>query len=381
MAIDKKEGRRFFTYDFTIRGHRFSGSTGATERREAERVERQKRIDAEIEVRRRESLAQQATKELPPTLDLIVGRYWQEKAQFYAAPKTEFTNLERVISFFGATTRLTDITDDQMAKFVAERRAEPVARRVKTHKIVEPATVNRTTVDVMRKIFTYAKDVLKVTSPNEPRWSKHKLKERGEMIRELRPSEEERFRAALWPGYRDTFAYALASGMRLDNCLLRWSEVDFEIGQIVVIQKGGRRHMIPMSAEMRAILTAQVGKHPEWVFTLPARRALKARGVAKGDLIPVTYEGLKSEWKRVRARLGLGDVRFHDLRHTRASRVLRASGNLKLAQRLLGHADVSTTATYYAHVTNDDIVKALDEEFNNKTPYISPYVTQKIAEK
>ncbi|EHS52593.1 integrase family protein [Rhizobium sp. PDO1-076] len=44
---------------------------------------------------------------------------------------------------------------------------------------------------------------------------------------------------------------------------------------------------------------------------------------------------------------GVQSFRFHDTRHTTATRILRAS-NLKVTQRLLGHADIATT-TKYAH--------------------------------
>jgi integrase len=56
------------------------------------------------------------------------------------------------------------------------------------------------------------------------------------------------------------------------------------------------------------------------------------------------------------------DLRFHDMRHTRATRLLRGSGNLKAVQRLLGHADISTTADFYARVIVDDLRNLLDRE-------------------
>jgi integrase len=46
--------------------------------------------------------------------------------------------------------------------------------------------------------------------------------------------------------------------------------------------------------------------------------------------------------------------RCHDTRHTAGTRYVRATGNLKGAQRLLGHARVETT-TRYAHVLLEDI--------------------------
>jgi len=47
------------------------------------------------------------------------------------------------------------------------------------------------------------------------------------------------------------------------------------------------------------------------------------------------------------------------LRHTMAQMVLEHSGNLKVAQELLGHAHVSTTADVYMHVDHEALVRAV----------------------
>lgn len=80
----------------------------------------------------------------------------------------------------------------------------------------------------------------------------------------------------------------------------------------------------------------------------------------QGNRYPVTYNGLKTAWRRSRSKSDVKDFRFHDMRHTAATRLLRATGNLRLAQRLLGHSDIQTT-TKYAHVTNDDLRDGLDK--------------------
>jgi integrase len=38
------------------------------------------------------------------------------------------------------------------------------------------------------------------------------------------------------------------------------------------------------------------------------------------------------------------DFRFQDFRHTAATRLVRATGNLKMAQKLLSHAELATTS-------------------------------------
>lgn len=119
---------------------------------------------------------------------------------------------------------------------------------------------------------------------------------------------------------------------------------------------------------MRAILASNRGHDEEWVFCYTAKRTRKIGGVLheRRKRYPVTYEGMKTEWRRkVKSDLDL-ELRFHDMRHTRATRTLRATGNIKVVQRLLGHADVATTAAYYAHVTMDDVRDALERDTDSR---------------
>ena len=44
------------------------------------------------------------------------------------------------------------------------------------------------------------------------------------------------------------------------------------------------------------------------------------------------------------------------------SRAQALWGNLKAAQKLLGHADISTTARFYAHVDMDDLRELLEQD-------------------
>ncbi len=60
-------------------------------------------------------------------------------------------------------------------------------------------------------------------------------------------------------------------------------------------------------------------------------------------------------------------LRIHDLRHTAATHVVQATGNLKMAQKLLRHDDISTTAKYAA-VLDDDLRDALDAMLSQKVP-------------
>lgn len=369
--VYKPKGKDTYVYDFWRGGRRFSGDTEATTEAKARTAVRP--IVEQAEQWMREQRAAQASfrGQAPLTLKLAVERYWEEVGKHHAGAATTLTDLQRMTAYFGPARRMDDISDSDVAQYVSIRRGDKVKGR-KDAPFVAPATVNRTTTDLLRKIFTRARKVWKLTIPNEPTWKNHRLKERGEIVRELKGTDETRVAEALGEGYRDLWRFALASGLRLGECFLRWPQIDWEAKEITVVQKGGRSHTIPLSRAIAAILGTCRGHHDEFVFTYvctkPRRFASPARNRIKGKRYPVSYSGMKSEWRRhVKDEDGLDlDLRLHDMRHTRATRIIRATGNIKAAQRLLGHADIATTAKFYAHVTMDDVREILDAEHQSQ---------------
>ena len=59
-------------------------------------------------------------------------------------------------------------------------------------------------------------------------------------------------------------------------------------------------------------------------------------------------------FKRIKARSGVwADLRFHDLRHTCATLLLREGVNVKVVSEMLGHASITITLNTYSHVLPD----------------------------
>ena len=66
----------------------------------------------------------------------------------------------------------------------------------------------------------------------------------------------------------------------------------------------------------------------------------------------------------------------HDFRHDLGTKLLRATGNLKLVQRALNHADLKTM-TRYAHVLDGEVVAALERVTGS--PKKSPSIPRKVG--
>jgi integrase len=360
MSVYRHKESPFYHYDFQFKGDRFHGSTGCTNKREAQAFEH-------LERDRAKQQARIAPSAVSTKLDDVAGRYWSEIGKHHVGADTTWRDIERLIGYFGPTKLLTEILDDDVARLVAWRRGQKVARRRKIKgrlvqnpaaPLVANATVNRSTTEVLKKLFTRAK-LWGVRFDREPDWKLHWLKEPVEIVRELHGDKADRLDNATRDDYRDIIDFASASGLRQNECILKWSEVDWDTKQIVKLGKGGKRVVIPITDTIREILWPLRGHHETMVFTYIAVRTRKTQSLIKGQRYPITRSGLKSAWKRLRAKAKVTDFRFHDLRHDFATKLLRDSGNLKLVQKALNHANIKTT-TKYAHVLDEEVASALD---------------------
>jgi len=361
MSVYRPKGSKYFHFDFQFKGHRVHGSAQTKNRREAEAVEREERDRAKREV----AAAKAARTSL--RLDDVAGRYWLEVGQHHAGANASITHrqLERLINFFGANKVLSEITDHEIAELVARRRGE----RNRAGKLISAYTVNDTT-EQLKKLFTRARVAWGVRFDQVPNWRAHKLAEPQERVRELVGDEGERLEEAAREHYEDylpLLQFAHATGLRLTECVtLKWSEVDWRSRRIRKAGKGGRTVTAPITDVVRTILWPLRGHHSEYVFTYIAERTQEGR--VKGERYPVTVNGLKTTWRRLRKRAGVEGFRFHDYRHDLGTKLLRQTGNLKLVQRAFNHADIKTT-TRYAHVLDDEVAEALERlaESRNKS--------------
>ena len=344
MSVYRDKRSPYYQFDFQLDGRRFHGSTKCTIRKDAEKFEAAELEKAKALVK---AMKRSRTSLL---IDDVADRLWNDHAQYDADPKATETNLARLIEYFGKARSLTDIDHNEAKKLVAWRRGHRVSRRKdpKNAPLIANATVNRSTTKVLQRLFTFAK-VEGAVFENEPKWDELLLSEPEERVRELQDDEATAFDEVMRADYGPFFDFASSSGMRLKECVtLRWSEVNFGTRQIVRTGKGGRRVVFPITPAVRDILFPLQGQHPEFVFTYVAVYGNKRLGRVRGQRYPLTYNGTKTAWQRLRANAGVTDFRFHDFRHDFGTKLLRDSGNLKLVQQALNHRDIKINAALRA---------------------------------
>lgn len=363
MSVYKRPGARTYSYDFRLGGNRFSGDTGKAREREARHEE--DRI-------RREQQARLDRLKGNFGADMTVGaaftRYMLEIGDYHAQADTTLASLEWLQLHLGANTLLSSIDENKVAFIVARRRQD--VRRVgkieNRGKKVSNATVNRTCTEPLRKVLRRAEAkwgalVQKID------WTSHMLPEPKERVREARPDEEAAFIDELARGYDVAVDFAILTGCRrMEIVGLTWLMVDFFNRTFTVVGKFGKIRPIPMSNAVFELLWGEKDHDPVHVFTYEARRTDKRKGIHRGVRYPMTDAGLRTAMRRAVDNAGVENFRFHDTRHTAATRILRNS-NLRVVQNLLGHSDPATTAKY-AHAVAEDIRAAMDATSPTRLP-------------
>lgn len=348
MGIYRHRNSPYWHYEFQLRGVRYHGSTHCTDKRSAEEFERRQRRKAALPAQNRP----------PITLDEAAGLY-TEHAETLPSWKTIEYMLAALVKGLGARRLLSDIGQRDLQVYFARRRGGR-----------SNATVNRE-IENARALWRHA-DRTRFDVGEMPDWAALRLKVADQPPRELdRETEEAALFAALAPDVRDAVEFLLLSGWRRGEVIgLRWSDLDLHNRTAQTRIKGGNTVTRALTTRMVVLLANQPRKGP-FVFTYVCQKSRAKRKA--GHRYPLTATVLRDRFEQARADAGLKDFRIHDLRHTRATRILRATHNLAAARDALKHRHIRTTLRY-AHVLTEDTRAALEASESRNSPEI-PKIT------
>jgi integrase len=367
--IKKRDGSQNWHLDFTVNGLRFRDSLRTPNEKVARAMATQIHADA---------LLGRFTNAKPEiTLNDASVRYWNECIEGLPSAQGTRVRALALIAFFGKDKLLSDITEAELIQYAASRRHGQM-RHPRSGKVWDITRAPNTINGDLLLANTLCRRARLVWKANAAELSiKNVLLQRpDDRQRFLKPDEEDRLFQVLRPDMHAMVRFALITGLRVGNVIgLTWEQVNWEERQIEFRVKskklGGKTHFLPITKTIAAILSAERGRHPEFVFTYVCGKTFIRPGVRrmKGQRYPYRphHGGWKCSWmdalKAVGLRYGKFDrrnFRFHDLRHTAATRALKATRNLKVVQKLLGHEDIATTMRY-AHVDTEDVREAMDE--------------------
>ena len=115
--------------------------------------------------------------------------------------------------------------------------------------------------------------------------------------------------------------------------------------------KNNRARTVPVVAELRPVVDRAIG------------RGVKAGllfGSPERDQLRLSNWRRDSGWSRVTRELGFAPLRIHDLRHTAASVWIAAGADVKVVQRVLGHASATMTVDLYGHLMDRSLWDTAD---------------------
>jgi integrase len=154
---------------------------------------------------------------------------------------------------------------------------------------------------------------------------------------------------------------AAACGLRVgESCALQWRSVDLDRARLRIVAtmyRGGRTE--PKTAHSRRTVAI-----PGFAvaYLTDQRRAQAERRLASvawsdesyafdaGGGIPLSVESVSRRFGQLAERVGLADVRLHDVRHAFATRLLEHGVHPKVVSEALGHASIGITLDTYSHV-------------------------------
>jgi integrase len=277
-------------------------------------------------------------REVPLFSEFVENRYLPHVKVYKRSWQRDEQMIHLHIMPMWSQAKLTEITREDIADFQALMIADGM----------KPGSVNRY-MALVKYIFNLAErwEVI----DKSPAKGVSKLADNNRKERYLTKEETARLLAVLKASPNRTIAdlirfLVLTGARKSEASQARWENINLQTGVWVVpMSKSGKPRYIPLSKAALDLLEARKVNGGEYIFSNP-RTGKPLRQ-------------LHFTWDKIRKQAGIPDVRMHDLRHNYASLLVNNGRSLYEVQKLLGHADISTTQRY-AHLSQDTLKEATE---------------------
>lgn len=166
----------------------------------------------------------------------------------------------------------------------------------------------------------------------------------------------------------------LSTGLRIGElCALRWCDIDINESVIKVRHTIQRIYFVDNKDNKYTKVFVDSPKTKESIRDIPLSSSLikvlkplmkvvrSEYYVLTNDENPIEPRTYRNYYKRLLAKIGIPDIKFHGLRHSFATRCIEANSDYKTVSVILGHSSISTTLNLYVHPNNEQKKRCIDK--------------------
>ena len=286
------------------------------------------------------------------TFNELMDRYMKEYSAISKAPKSHLRDkgLEKHLRRFFGDSVLTQITPKMISEYKLRRREEGVSPRTINYEL----TVMGHAFNLAMKEWEWVKD--------NPLMRVRKERVNNKIERWLSLDEEQKLLAASPFWLQEIITFAIHTGLRQGEIMdLKWSQIDSRRKTVIILEQKNRSvDTLPLNATALGVLTK------------------KAPCVLEPDkLVFVNHLGnrigssvLIRAFHLAKKKAGISKLRFHDLRHTFATRLVQNGVDLFTVQKL-GRWKNTSMVMRYAHHCTESLRAGIEVMDSLKPPVIT----------